>query len=75
MILWNERNHKKVRKAIKEVYKSIGTIHFDTWEELGWMLGLPYGPYIKVAVNKLEHDRDIWVLYTDKGIAIDVLPF
>lgn len=74
-IMWNKRNHKKVLQSIEEVYDKIGTILFDDYEELAWILDLPYGTYIKVAVEKLEKETEIVVLETDKGTGIDIIPF
>lgn len=70
-----KRELNKVRKGIKEVWETIGTLCIGTYEELAWMLDLPNGDYIKQSVDELIKTREIMMIVKGRELMIDWIPF
>lgn len=64
-----------IRQEMINVWKSIGTIVFTTFEELAMMLDLPNTDYIKEGFDTIKKEPSFFITCKGRDIYIDYIPF
>ena len=64
-----------IRHEVINVWKSIGTIVFTTFEELAMMLDLPNTDCIKEGFDTIKKEPSFFVGCKGRDIYIDYIPF
>ena len=64
-----------IRQEVINVWRSIGTIVFTTFEELAMMLDLPNTDYIKEGFDTIKNEPSFSVGCKGRDIYIDYIPF
>ena len=64
-----------IRQEVINVWRSIGTIVFTTFEELAMMLDLPNTDYIKEGFDTIKKEPSFFVGCKRRDIYIDYIPF
>lgn len=64
-----------IRQEIINVWQSIGTLCFDTFEELAMMLNLPNNDMIKLGFDKIKNEPNFLFVVKNRTIYLDYIPF
>ena len=64
-----------IRQEIINVWQSIGTLCFDTFEELAIMLNLPNTDMIKLGFDKVKNEPNFLFVVKNRTIYLDYIPF
>ena len=64
-----------IRQEIINVWQSIGTLCFDTFEELAIMLNLPNTDIIKLGFDKIKDEPNFLFVVKNRTIYLDYIPF
>ena len=64
-----------IRQEVINVWKSIGTIVFTTFEELAMMLDLPNTDYIKEGFDTIKNEPSFFFCFKGIDIYIDYIFF
>ena len=64
-----------IRQDIINVWQSIGTLCFDTFEELAIMLNLPNTDIIKLGFDKIKDEPNFLFVVKNRTIYLDYIPF
>lgn len=74
-VLERKRQIEYIRQEIINVWQSIGTLCFDTFEELAMMLSLPNNDIIKLGFDKVKNEPNFLFVVKDRTIYLDYIPF
>lgn len=74
-VLERKRQIEYIRQKIINVWQSIGTLCFDTFEELAMMLNLPNNDIIKLGFDKVKNEPNFLFVVKDRTIYLDYIPF
>lgn len=82
-VLERKRQIEYIRQEIINVWQSIGTLCFDTFEELAMMLSLPNNStssdgrldIIKLGFDKVKNEPNFLFVVKDRTIYLDYIPF
>lgn len=74
-VLERKRQIEYIRQEIINVWQSIGTLCFDTFEELAMMLNLPNNDIIKLGFDKVKNEPNFLFVVKDRTIYLDYIPF
>lgn len=74
-VLDRKRRIEYIRQEIINVWQSIGTLCFDTFEELAMMLSLPNNDIIKLGFDKVKNEPNFLFVVKDRTIYLDYIPF
>lgn len=66
---------ENIRQEIINVWQSIGTLCFDTFEELAMMLNLPNNDIIKLGFDKIKNEPNFLFVVKNRTIYLDYIPF
>lgn len=64
-----------IRQEIINIWQSIGTLCFDTFEELAMMLNLPNTDVIKLGFDKIKNEPNFLFMVKNRTIYLDYIPF
>lgn len=64
-----------IRREVIDVWNNIGTIIFNTFDELAMMLDLPNTDYIKEGFNTIKKEPSFFITCKGRDIYIDYIPF
>lgn len=64
-----------IRQEIINVWQSIGTLCFDTFEDLAIMLNLPNTDIIKLGFDKIKNEPSFLFMVKGRTIYLDYIPF
>ena len=70
-----KRQIEYIRQEIINVWQSIGTLCFDTFEDLAIMLNLPNNDIIKLGFDKVKDEPNFLFVVKDRTIYLDYIPF
>ncbi len=70
-----KRKIENIRQEIINVWQSIGTLCFDTFEELAMMLNLPNTDIIKLGFDKIKNEPNFLFMVKSRTIYLDYIPF
>ena len=70
-----KRKIECIRQEIINVWQSIGTLCFDTFDELAMMLNLPNTDIIKLGFDKIKNEPNFLFMVKDRTIYLDYVPF
>ena len=70
-----KRKIENIRQEIINVWQSIGTLCFDTFEELAMMLNLPNTDIIKLGFDKIKNEPNFLFVVKNRTIYLDYIPF
>ena len=70
-----KRKIENIRQEIINVWQSIGTLCFDTFEELAMMLNLPNTDIIKLGFDKIKNEPNFLFMVKNRTIYLDYIPF
>lgn len=70
-----KRQIEYIRQEIINVWQSIGTLCFDTFEELAMMLNLPNNDMIKLGFDKIKNEPNFLFVVKNRTIYLDYIPF
>lgn len=70
-----KRQIEYIRQEIINVWQSIGTLCFDTFEDLAIMLNLPNTDIIKLGFDKIKNEPNFLFVVKDRTIYLDYIPF
>lgn len=70
-----KRKIEYIRQEIINVWQSIGTLCFDTFEELAMMLNLPNNDIIKLGFDKIKNEPNFLFVVKNRTIYLDYIPF
>lgn len=70
-----KRQIEYIRQEIINVWQSIGTLCFDTFEDLAMMLNLPNNDIIKLGFDKVKDEPNFLFVVKDRTIYLDYIPF
>lgn len=70
-----KRQIEYIRQEIINVWQSIGTLCFDTFEDLAMMLNLPNTDIIKLGFDKIKNEPNFLFVVKDRTIYLDYIPF
>lgn len=74
-VLEQKRKIEHIRQEIINVWQSIGTLCFDTFEELAMMLNLPNNDIIKLGFDKVKNEPNFLFVVKNRTIYLDYIPF
>lgn len=74
-VLERKRQIEYIRQEIINVWQGIGTLCFDTFEELAIMLNLPNNDIIKLGFDKVKNEPNFLFVVKDRTIYLDYIPF
>lgn len=74
-VLEQKKKIKNIRQEIINVWQSIGTLCFDTFEELAIMLNLPNNDIIKLGFDKIKNEPNFLFVVKNRTIYLDYIPF
>lgn len=74
-VLEQKKKIKHIRQEIINVWQSIGTLCFDTFEELAMMLNLPNNDIIKLGFDKIKNEPNFLFVVKNRTIYLDYIPF
>ena len=74
-VLERKRQIEYIKQEIINVWQSIGTLCFDTFEELAMMLSLPNNDIIKLGFDKVKNEPNFLFVVKDRTIYLDYIPF
>lgn len=74
-VLEQKKKIKYIRQEIINVWQSIGTLCFDTFEELAMMLNLPNNDIIKLGFDKIKNEPNFLFVVKNRTIYLDYIPF
>lgn len=74
-VLEQKKKIKNIRQEIINVWQSIGTLCFDTFEELAMMLNLPNTDIIKLGFDKIKNEPNFLFVVKNRTIYLDYIPF
>lgn len=74
-VLEQKKKIKNIRQEIINVWQSIGTLCFDTFEELAMMLNLPNTDIIKLGFDKIKNEPNFLFMVKNRTIYLDYIPF
>lgn len=64
-----------IRQEVINVWQSIGTLVFCTFEELAMMLDLPNTDYVKEGFDTIKEEPSFFVRCKGREIYLDYIPF
>lgn len=70
-----KRKIENIRQEIINVWQSIGTLCFDTFEELAMMLNLPNTDIVKLGFDKIKNEPNFLFVVKNRTIYLDYIPF
>lgn len=70
-----KRQIEYIRQEIINVWQSIGTLCFDTFEELAMMLNLPNTDIIKLGFDKIKNEPNFLFVVKGRTLYLDYIPF
>lgn len=70
-----KRQIEYIRQEIISVWQSIGTLCFDTFEDLAMMLSLPNTDIIKLGFDKIKNEPNFLFVVKGRTIYLDYIPF
>lgn len=70
-----KRQIEYIRQEIINVWQGIGTLCFDTFEELAMMLNLPNTDIIKLGFDKIKNEPNFLFVVKGRTIYLDYIPF
>lgn len=70
-----KRQIEYIRQEIINVWQSIGTLCFDTFEDLAMMLNLPNTDIIKLGFDKIKNEPNFLFVVKDRTIYLDYISF
>lgn len=70
-----KRKIENIRQEIINVWQSIGTLCFDTFEELAMMLNLPNTDIVKLGFDKIKNEPNFLFVVKSRTIYLDYIPF
>lgn len=70
-----KRKIENIRQEIINVWQSIGTLCFDTFEELAMMLNLPNNDILKLGFDKIKNEPNFLFVVKNRTIYLDYIPF
>jgi hypothetical protein len=70
-----KRKIENIRQEIINVWRSIGTLCFDTFEELAMMLNLPNTDIVKLGFDKIKNEPNFLFVVKNRTIYLDYIPF
>lgn len=74
-VLEQKKKIEHIRQEIINVWQSIGTLCFDTFEELAMMLNLPNNDIIKLGFDKVKNEPNFLFVVKNRTIYLDYIPF
>lgn len=74
-VLERKKKIEYIRQEIINVWQSIGTLCFDTFEELAIMLNLPNNDIIKLGFDKIKDEPNFLFVVKKRTIYLDYIPF
>lgn len=74
-VLEQKKKIEYIRQEIINVWQSIGTLCFDTFEELAIMLNLPNNDIIKLGFDKVKNEPNFLFVVKNRTIYLDYIPF
>ena len=74
-VLERKKKIEYIRQEIINVWQSIGTLCFDTFEELAMMLNLPNNDIIKLGFDKVKNEPNFLFVVKNRTIYLDYVPF
>lgn len=74
-VLEQKKKIEYIRQEIINVWQSIGTLSFDTFEELAMMLNLPNNDIIKLGFDKIKNEPNFLFVVKNRTIYLDYIPF
>lgn len=74
-VLEQKKKIEHIRQEIINVWQSIGTLCFDTFEELAMMLNLPNNDIIKLGFDKIKNEPNFLFVVKNRTIYLDYIPF
>ena len=74
-VLEQKKKIEYIRQEIINVWQSIGTLCFDTFEELAIMLNLPNTDIIKLGFDKIKDEPNFLFVVKNRTIYLDYIPF
>lgn len=74
-VLEQKKKIEYIRQEIINVWQSIGTLCFDTFEELAMMLNLPNTDIIKLGFDKIKNEPNFLFVVKNRTIYLDYIPF
>lgn len=74
-VLEQKKKIEHIRQEIINVWQSIGTLCFDTFEELAMMLNLPNTDIIKLGFDKIKNEPNFLFVVKNRTIYLDYIPF
>lgn len=74
-VLEQKKKIEYIRQEIINVWQSIGTLCFDTFEELAIMLNLPNNDIIKLGFDKIKNEPNFLFVVKNRTIYLDYIPF
>lgn len=74
-VLEQKRKIEHIRQETINVWQSIGTLCFDTFEELAMMLNLPNNDIIKLGFDKVKNEPNFLFVVKNRTIYLDYIPF
>ena len=74
-VLDRKKKIEYIRQEIINVWQSIGTLCFDTFEELAFMLNLPNTDIIKLGFDKIKNEPNFLFVVKNRTIYLDYIPF
>lgn len=74
-VLEQKKKIEYIRQEIINVWQSIGTLCFDTFEELAMMLNLSNSDIIKLGFDKIKNEPNFLFVVKNRTIYLDYIPF
>lgn len=75
MIMKKARRRTKTEIGIAKLFKELGTLYFNTFEELAMMLGQTDSVKLMTEVKKLEKQKKVDLEYLNPLWQLDYIPF
>lgn len=75
MIMKKARRRTKTEIGIAKLFEELGTLYFNTFEELAMMLGRADSVKLMTEVKKLEEQKKVDLEYLNPLWQLDYIPF